>query len=124
MPEYHSYDIFVLGLKDPSKAGRQRFVGAMERLTGRPRDEFERSFPSPQLPVFQAQSLEKTKKLADSFETSGILIEIRPSQEQPLNGQGELEEGRRACPACDAVQPSTNIECERCGVVFAKFERE
>jgi hypothetical protein len=41
-----------------------------------------------------------------------------------MDVQAELEEGRRACPACDAVQPSTNIECMRCGVVFAKFERE
>ena len=124
MAEALSYDIYVLGLKDPSKAGRQRFVGAMERLTGRPRDEFEEQFPSPQIPMFHSLDVERAKKLAESFESNGILIELRPTDKEPLGAEAELEEGTRACPACDAVQPSTNIECARCGIVFAKYERE
>ena len=59
MSQYQSFDIFVLGLKDPSKAGRARFSSTMERLTGRPRDEFQDSFPSSILPVFECLEQEK-----------------------------------------------------------------
>lgn len=124
MAEVLSYDIYVLGLKDSSKAGRQRFVGTMERLTGRPRDEFEEQFPAPQMAMFQALDLERATKIAGSFESNGILIEIRPTDKEPLDVATELEEGTRACPACNAVQPSSNIECTKCGIVFSKYERE
>jgi hypothetical protein len=119
-----SYDIHILGLKDASKAGRHRFVGTMERLTGRPRDEFEEQFPSPQLPLFQSLSLEKTQKILDSLESSGILVEIRPSDAPPVDAEEEIEAGKRACPACNTQQPASNIECQQCGIVFSKYERE
>ena len=45
MSETYSYDIHLLGLTDPSKAGRIRFAGNMERLTGRPSADFSEQFP-------------------------------------------------------------------------------
>jgi hypothetical protein len=124
MDEQLSYNIHILGLKDASKAGRQRFVGAMERLTGRPREEFEQTFPSPHIPMFQSLGLERTKKVLESLDSGGILVEIRPTDSPPIDAAEELEAGKRACPACNAVQSATNIECHQCGIVFAKYERE
>jgi hypothetical protein len=124
MEENLSYNIHILGLKDASKSGRQRFVGAMERLTGRPRDEFEESFPSPHIPMFQSLGVERAKKILESLDSNGILVEIRPTDSPPIDAAEELEAGKRACPACNVVQPATNIECHRCGIVFSKYERE
>ncbi len=124
MDENLSYNIHVLGLKDASKSGRQRFVGTLERLTGRPRSEFEERFPSPHIPVFQSLDLERAKKILDSLDSNGILIEIRPGDSPPINAEEELEAGKRACPACNAHQSASNIECQRCGIVFSKYERE
>ncbi len=124
MNEYLSYNIHVLGLKDASKSGRQKFVGTLERLTGRPRSEFDEEFPSPHIPVFQSLDLDRTKKILDSLDSSGILVEIRPSDSPPINAEEELEAGKRACPACNAHQSASNIECQRCGIVFSKYERE
>lgn len=122
MSQYQSFDIFVLGLKDPSKAGRARFSSTMERLTGRPRDEFQDSFPSSILPVFESLEQEKAQKTVDTLGSSGVFVEIRPSTAPPA--EEEMEAGTRRCPACDAVQPSTALECTQCGVVFKKYERE
>lgn len=119
-----SYDIHILGLKDASKTGRQRFVGTMERLTGRPRNEFEEQFPSPHIALFQSLSLERTQKVLDSLESSGILAEIRPTDSPPVDAEEEVEAGKRACPACNEHQSASNIECQRCGIVFTKYERE
>ncbi len=124
MDEHLSYNIHILGLKDASKSGRHRFVGAMERLTGRPRDEFEERFPSPHIPMFQSLSVERAKKILESLDNSGVLVEIRPSDSPPVDADEELEAGKRACPACNVVQSATNIECHRCGIVFSKYERE
>jgi hypothetical protein len=124
MDEYLSYNIHVLGLKDASKSGRQRFVGTMERLTGRPRGEFEEQFPSPYIPVFQSLDRDRTKKILESLESNGILVEIRPTDSPPVNAEEELEAGKRACPACNSHQSASNIECQRCGIVFSKYERE
>lgn len=124
MDEFFSYDIYVIGLKDASKAGRQRFTATMEKLTARPRVEFEESFPSPILPVFRALDRERAQKTSDSLASSGILIEIRPTDKPPADPEAELEPGTRQCPACNAVQPAMAIECGRCGVVFKKYERE
>ena len=124
MDDNLSYNIHVLGLKDASKTGRQRFVGTMERLTGRPRDEFEEKFPSPDIPVFQSLALERTQKILESLDSSGILVEIRTSDSPPINAEEELDAGNRACPACNAHQSASNVECQRCGIVFSKYERE
>ena len=124
MDEQRSYDIHVLGLKDPSKSGRNRFVGTMAWLTGRPREEFEGQFPSSHIPVFQSLGVERATKLLESFDSNGILVEIRPTDAPPIEAAEEFEAGKRACPACNVVQPATNIECQRCGIVFLKYERE
>jgi hypothetical protein len=124
MNENLSYNIHILGLKDASKAGRQRFVGTMERLTGRPRDEFEDQFPSSHVPMFQSLDLGRAKKTLDSLESGGILVEIRPTDSPPVGAEEEIEDGKRACPACNEHQSASNIECQRCGIVFTKYERE
>jgi len=124
MDESVSYNIHILGLKDASKSGRHRFVKAMERLTGRPRDEFEGQFPSAEIPMFQSLGVERAKKVLESLDSDGILVEIRPSDSPPIDAAEELEAGKRACPACNSVQSATNIECHQCGIVFSKYERE
>jgi hypothetical protein len=124
MTDNLSYNIHVLGLKDASKAGRQRFVGTLERLTGRPRSEFEEEFPSPHIPVFQSLDLSRAKKMLESLDSNGILVEVRPTDSPAINAEEEVEAGKRACPACNAHQSASNIECQRCGIVFSKYERE
>ena len=124
MDENLSYNIHILGLKDVSKTGRQRFVGTMERLTGRPREEFEESFPSPHLALFQSLDLERAKKVLDSLDSNGVLVEVRPTDSPPVGAEEEVEAGKRACPACNSHQSASNIECQRCGIVFSKYERE
>jgi hypothetical protein len=124
MDESLSYNIHILGLKDASKSGRHRFVRTMERLTGRPRVEFEGQFPSLDIPMFQSLDVERATKILESLDNDGILVEIRPINSPPINAAEELEAGKRACPACNTVQSATNIECHRCGIVFSKYERE
>ena len=125
MGEYLSYDIHILGLQDPSKAGRHKFAGVMERLTGRIREEFENEFPSPVSPVFQSLGAEKAQKTVDSLSTSGILVEIRPTNNPPVDPDAQDDEnGTQRCPACNSVQPAMSDECAKCGVVFKKYERE
>ena len=125
MGEFLSYDIYVLGLQDPSKAGRHKFAGTMERLTGRIRDEFEASFPAPDLPMFRSLDSEKAQKTVDSLTSSGILVEIRPTDSPPTDSDAEGDEsGTQNCPACNSVQPAISDECAKCGVVFKKYERE
>jgi hypothetical protein len=123
MAEVYSYDIYILGLEDPSAAGRHRFANTMERLTGKPSDEFENSFPPPNLPMFQAMDTATAQETVDVLGDTGVLIEVRatdnPPQEQPKRAAATRE-----CPACHHIQVATHDECEKCGVVFKKYERE
>lgn len=119
-----SYNIYVLGLSDVSKAGRRRYVSAMEKLTGRPRSEFEEELPSPVLPVFQSLDRDRARKISDSLGDSGVLVEIRPVDLPPSTENQELEPGTRYCPACNSVELAMAVECSHCGVVFQKYERE
>ncbi len=98
MDEDLSYNIHVLGLKDASKAGANDSWARMERLTGRPRDEFEEKFPSPQIPVFQSLALDRTKKILDSLDSSGILVEIRPSRFAADQRRGRARGGETCLP--------------------------
>jgi len=123
MAEVFSYDIYVLGLRNPSAAGRHRFANTMERLTGRPSDEFEGSFPAPNLPMFQAMDQETAQETADVLGETGVLIEIRPTDKPPQE-QPKMAAATRECPACNQIQPATAEECVKCGVVFKKYERE
>jgi hypothetical protein len=123
MAEDYSYDIYVLGLNDPSSSGRYRFASTMERLTGRPSEQFEESFPPSNIPILQAMGPEKAKETADALGEMGILIEIRPS-ETPPQEQVEVQADAQECPACNQIQPAENLECVKCGIVFKKYERE
>ena len=123
MTEVFSYDIYVLGLKDPSAAGRHRFASTMEQLTGRPTDEFEDHFPPPNVPMFRSMDTGRATLTAESLGNVGVLIEVRPT-EKPPEEQPRMAAATRSCPSCEHIQPATNEECERCGVVFKKYERE
>jgi len=123
MAEVYSYDIYVLGLKDPSAGNRHRFANTMERLTGRPSDEFEGIFPAPHLPMFQAMDPERAVATADALGDLGVLIEVRPTDNPPQE-QPKMAAATRRCSACDQIQSATNEECDQCGVVFKKHERE
>ena len=118
-----SYDIYVLGLKDPTAGGRHRFAATMERLTGRSIDEFEEGFPPPNIPMFQAMDAERAVETADALDDTGVLIEVRPTDNRPQE-QPKIAAASRECPACDEIQPATNDECAKCGIVFKKYERE
>ena len=125
MSEIFSYDIYVIGLDDPTGAGRQRFATLMERLTGRSEDGFLEHFPSPQVPMFEALNTEKAQNIADTLGDAGILIELRTTDCPPSSfDEFETEEATRTCPSCDHEQSAVTEECERCGLVFQKFDRE
>jgi len=123
MPDVFSYDIYVLGLTDASAGGRHRFANTMQRLTGRPSDEFEERFPPANLPMLQALDLESAKAAAEVFAETGVLIEVRPTEKPPEERPEEVA-ATRDCPACQHIQSTANVECEQCGVVFSKYERE
>ncbi len=123
MAEVYSYDIYVLGLKDPTAGGRHRFASTMERLTGRSSDEFEEGFPPPNLPMFQAMDPERAAETAGILDDTGVLVEVRPTDKPPQE-QAEIAAATRECPSCNQIQPTVNEECSKCGIVFKKFERE
>ena len=124
MADVHSFDIHILGLSDPTMIGRARFATTMERLTGRPSREFESEFPSPVLPAFTALDDQNAKMMAETLGAAGILIEIRPSNAAPSAGDIADDPEVRVCPACDHRQAAANHECEKCGIIFQKYERE
>jgi hypothetical protein len=51
------------------------------------------------------------------------MIEVRVT-DKPPQAQPEISAATRDCPACNHIQAATNDECEKCGVVFKKYERE
>jgi len=124
MAENHSYDIFILGLKDPSAQGRHRFAATIENLTGRSAGDFDDHFPSAVLPMFEALDPERARKMVDTLSDAGIIIEVRPIDAPPSEEVFEEDPQSRRCPACDRLQPAAAVECGKCGVVFAKYERE
>ena len=125
MPEIFSYDIHLLGLDDPSTAGRYRFATLMARLTGRSEEEFAEHFPSSSIPTFQSLNTEKAQQIADTLGDAGVLIELRTTDRPPsMYEDFEEEPATKTCPSCDHVQSALVEECERCGVVFQKFDRE
>ncbi len=125
MPEIFSYDIYVIGLNDPSAAGRSRFASVMGRLTGRSVEEYADHFPSPSIPMFQSLNTEKAQNIADTLGDEGVLIELRTSDHPPsLYEDFEDDAATKSCPSCDHVQSGMAEECERCGVVFQKYDRE
>ena len=119
-----SYDIHVLGLVDASPSGRTRYAATMERLTGRAGSGFEQGFPKADDAVFQYLDQERARMVADALGKSGVLIEVRPRISSPGAGEIDSPVSTRDCPSCNHTQAANADECEACGVVFAKIERE
>jgi hypothetical protein len=125
MPDVFSYDIYVLGLNDPSSASRYRFATLMGRLTGRSEEEFANRFPPSTIPMFQALNTEKAQNIADTLGDEGVYIEVRATDKPPsMYEDFEDAAATKSCPSCDHVQSAMAEECERCGVVFQKYDRE
>jgi transcription elongation factor Elf1 len=124
MAENLSYDIYVLGLKDPSAQGRRLFATTIEDLTGRSYRDFDDHFPTSVLPIFQSLDTERARRIVDTLSDAGIIIEVRPVDAPPSDEVFEADAHTRTCPACDKLQPAAAEECKNCGIVFAKYERE
>ncbi len=119
----YSFDILLLGLRDPSEAGRKRFVNAMSRLTGNPEQEFADVASRPKEALFRALDRDKAQLVVSVLDQAGVRVEIRPSTAPPLGGDMQTVQVL-TCPACGFVGPPDAVECSRCGLVFAKWERE
>ncbi len=118
-----SFDILLLGLKDGSSAGKARYTNAMERLTGRPADSFKVPARRSDDPIFKALDKETAVKVVDALGQAGALIEVRRSSSMPSDVRDQVIASVK-CPRCGFAQPAGTPECARCGLVFAKFERE
>lgn len=123
MATFRSFDVQLLGLRDPKQPGRTRFADAMHRLTARPAEEFHTLLSSDERQLFTALDRESTVKVAEQLGDAGVLIEIQPSTAPP-SGAHEQMAPTSECPRCGFLQPAGGVECSRCGLVFAKFERE
>ena len=118
-----SFDIYFLGLKDPSSAGRTRFVHAMARLTGRDTEELKSLLGPSSEALFRALDRDRARLVVDALDEAGARVEIRPTSSPPVrNEMGTV--ATRECPACGFLSPVEDVECSRCGLVFAKWERE
>ncbi len=122
MADQISFDIYLLGLRDPSPAGRTRFANVLERLTGRSTDECLELLSRRSAPLFRGLSTEQARTTVNALDDAGVRIEVRPTTERPPVGETAL--ATHECPRCRFVQPTTDPECARCGLVFAKWERE
>lgn len=123
MSVFQSFDIRLLGLRDPAQPGRTRFANAMHRLTARPADEFLELLSSDERQLFTALDRDAASKVADQLGAAGTLIEIQPSAAPP-SGTHEQMAPTIECPTCGFLQSAGAVECGRCGLVFAKYERE
>ncbi len=119
-----SFDLHFLGLKDASAGGRTRFMSAMERLTGEPAQGFKDAMRPTTDPLFRSLSEAPTRTVLDALQDAGVMIEIRPSSAPP-DALLERSLSSQRCPSCGFIQPPEGVEdCPRCGLVFAKWERE
>lgn len=123
MTESLSFDILFLGLNEPTPAGQARYANVMERLTGRPAADFSLGADRSEDPLFRALDLDTAQKVADALGDTGVLIEVRRSTEAASDVREQVVDSVE-CPRCGYVQPAGGDECSRCGLVFAKFERE
>ena len=123
MPALVSFDLVLLGLKDPGPAGRSRFASLMARLTERDPEEFKDPAGLAGAPLFEAISAQRARDITGLLEEAGVLVEIRPVPGRPPSGDREVV-ATRECPRCGFAQPAGDPECQRCGLIFAKWERE
>jgi hypothetical protein len=118
-----SFDIHLLGLRDASQVGRKRFLHAMARLTGRGEEDFQRFLTRPTEALFRALDRDKTQVVVGVLEEAGVRLEIRPSTSPPIGSEMQTV-ATQTCPRCAFVNPADITDCQRCGLVFAKWERE
>lgn len=123
MAESSSFDVLLLGFRDPGPAAHARYTNAMERLTGRGAEEFHVPSKRSDDPIFRALDGQTAHVVADALEEAGVLIEIRRTSEIASEVRDQVVP-TNTCPTCGFVQPAGTAECSRCGVVFAKIERE
>jgi hypothetical protein len=123
MSESSSFDVLLLGFTDPGPGAHARYTNAMERLTGRAANEFSVPKNRSDDPIFRALDNGTAKVVSDALEEAGVLIEIRRTSEIASEVRDQVV-ATEACPTCNFVQPAGTVECSRCGVVFAKIERE
>jgi len=121
MPGLSAFDIYLLDLKDPSAGSLDRLVDALSSLTGRSSDEVRASLRRRGEPFFAGISLARAQPVVGALETAGARIEIRPVT-SPLTGEGGSSPVE--CPRCQFQVSGDAVECPKCGLVFAKWERE
>lgn len=121
MVAHVTYDILLLGLEDVGRASRTRFTTTMERLTGRPAREFERMFDHADEPIFRSLDQRKADMIWAALDEIGALLEVRPGTASSVEGD---DVATTACPSCGYIVAAGSPECSRCGVVFAKRDRE
>lgn len=120
----HSFSIHLLDLKDPGDASRIRFTNAMERLTGRPSEEFRALLGKRHATLFEALDRSNAERVLEALDAAGARTEIRLSDTAPATTSAAPASTTVSCPSCGYVQPAGSVECQKCGLVFAKFERE
>lgn len=121
--ETFSFDIHLLGLKDSSSAGRARFCSGMARITDRTPEEFSQLLNEREPRIFESLDKEAAAKAVENLSEVGARVEIRPSSAIPVSAEEQLAHTFN-CPSCDFLQPAGSEECPRCGLVYAKWERE
>jgi hypothetical protein len=95
----------------------------MARLTGKPQRDFREPRPSFDEPLFSALDRGTAQMVARTLGEAGALIEVRRSTAVARSNSDQLAP-TDTCPTCEFVQPAGGNECGRCGLIFAKFERE
>ncbi len=116
-----AFDIFLLGLKEPSTESLNRLVDTVARATGRSTKDVRASLRRKGEPLFAGISHEKARAVVELLDGAGARVEIRPVA-SPLADGGPLRLTK--CPRCHFEVPGEAVECPRCGLVFAKWERE
>ena len=149
MADSVTFDILLLGLADPSADGRARFCDAMEHLTGRPAGEFEETLRRRDEPLFHSLRPDRVRSVLTALDTAGARVELRPHvdapQEEALEAPAAEQEAptlfqtegddfafadqqdeveTRECPKCGTRQPADRDDCQECGAVFVKHDRE
>jgi hypothetical protein len=119
----YSYDVLLLGLRDASSKGRRQFLAAMGRLTGRDQGEFEEPMRRTSETLFTSLDRDQAQMAFNMLDEAGARIEIRPSESPPAGGEQQMVATYK-CPGCTYINSAESEECLRCGLVFAKWERE
>lgn len=118
-----SFDLILLGLRAGNAAARTRFVTTMERLSGRPKAEISPLLETSDARLFHGLSTAKAEVMWKALDDAGVLVEVRPVYDLDADARDDVGETQE-CPTCGFVQSVTAPECSRCGLVYAKFERE